>query len=172
MKMETLFTAEQIDAALQRMAAELVARFGDDRPVKVISLLNGALWFTADLLRLLPVNFILETARVSSYGASRETSGKVTWKTPVPYCEEMRVLVLDDVLDSGVTLKNVKAELLRLGAAEVVTAVAVDKPEGRRVEFEADYVGLVSPNLYLVGYGMDADGSLYRNLPYVGVVRD
>ena len=126
MKIETLFTAEQIDAALRRMAAELVARFGDDRPVKVISLLNGALWFTADLLRLLPVNFIVETARVSSYGASRETSGKVTWKTPVPYCEEMRVLVLDDVLDSGVTLKNVKAELLRLGAAEVVTAVAVD----------------------------------------------
>jgi hypoxanthine phosphoribosyltransferase len=48
----------------------------------------------------------------------------------------------------------------------------VDKPEGRRVEFEADYAGLVAPNLYLVGYGMDADGSLYRNLPYVGVVRD
>ncbi len=172
MKIEILFTAEQVDAALRRMAAELLARFGDDRPVKVLSLLNGALWFTADLLRLLPVNFILETARVSSYGAARETSGKVTWKTPVPYCEGMRVLVLDDVLDSGVTLKNVKAELLRLGAAEVATAVAVDKPEGRRVEFEADYVGLVAPNEYLVGYGMDADGMLYRNLPYVGVVRD
>ncbi|MBR5195240.1 MAG: hypothetical protein IKW48_03770 [Akkermansia sp.] len=172
MKIEPLFTAEQMDAALRDMAAKLIERFGDERPVKVLSLLNGALWFTADLLRLLPVNFILETARVSSYGAARETSGTVTWKTPVPYCEDMRVLVLDDVLDSGVTLKNVKAELLRLGAAEVVTAVAVDKPEGRRVEFEADYVGLVAPNLYLVGYGMDADGTLYRNLPYVGVVRD
>lgn len=172
MKIDTLFTSEQIAGAVRKMAEQLAERFGDDRPVKVLSLLNGALWFTADLLRLLPANFILETARVSSYGAARETSGKVTWKTPAPYCEDMRVLVLDDVLDSGVTLRNVKAELLRLGAAEVVTAVAVDKPEGRRVEFEADYVGLVAPNLYLVGYGMDADGSLYRNLPYVGVVRD
>lgn len=172
MKIEPLFTSGQIAAAVSRMAEQLVERFGGERPVKVLSLLNGALWFTADLLRLLPVNFILETARVSSYGTARETSGKVTWKSPVPYCEGMRVLVLDDVLDSGVTLRNVKTELLRLGAAEVVTAVAVDKPEGRRVEFEADYVGLVAPNLYLVGYGMDADGFLYRNLPYVGVVRD
>ncbi len=172
MKIELLFSAGQIDAALRKLAVQLVEHFGDDRPVKVLSLLNGALWFTADLLRLLPVNFVLETVRVTSYGAARETSGKVTWETPVPYCEGMRILVLDDVLDSGVTLKNVKDELLRLGAAEVVTAVAVDKPEGRRVEFEADYVGLVAPNEYLVGYGMDADGSLCRNLPYVGVVRD
>ena len=92
MKIEPLFTAEQMDAAVRDMAAKLIERFGDERPVKVLSLLNGALWFTADLLRLLPVNFILETARVSSYGAARETSGKVTWKTPVPYCEDMRVL--------------------------------------------------------------------------------
>lgn len=171
MKIEPLFTAGQIDAAVRRMAAQLAGRFGSERPVKVLVLLNGAMWFAADLLRLLPVNFVLETARVSSYGTARETSGKVTWKSPVPYCEGMRVLVLDDVLDSGVTLMNVKAELLRLGAAEVVTAVAVDKPEGRRVAFEADYVGLVAPDMYLVGYGMDADGSLYRNLPFIGVVR-
>lgn len=111
----------------------------------------------------------MESARVSSYGAARETSGRVTWKTPVPYCEGERVL--DDVLDSGITLANVKTESLKLGAAEVVTAVMVDKPEGRRVPFDADYEGLVSPNLFLVGYGMDAD-EVYRNLPYIGAVRD
>ena len=100
------------------------------------------MWFASDLLRLLPPNFVMESASVSSYGSAHETSGKVTWRTPVPYCENKRVLVLDDVLDSGVTLANVKAELLKLGATEVATAVMVDKPEGRRVAFAADYVGL------------------------------
>ena len=171
MEIETLFSAEQIAEANRRIAAGLEARFCSERPVKVLVLMNGAMWFAADLLRYLPPNFIMESARVSSYGAARETSGKVTWKTPVPYCEDKRVLVLDDVLDSGITLANVKAELMKLGAAEVATAVMVDKPEGRRVPFEADYVGLVSPNLFLVGYGMDAD-EVYRNLPYIGAVHD
>jgi hypoxanthine phosphoribosyltransferase len=80
-------------------------------------------------------------------------------------------LVLDDVLDSGITLTQVKEELLRLGAAEVKTAVMVDKPSGRKVECRADYVGLMAPGAFLVGYGMDAN-ELYRNLPYIGVVRD
>ena len=171
MKIAPLFSAGQIEEANRKLAAELEARLGNERPVKVLVLMNGAMWFAADLLRHLPPNFIMESARVSSYGAARETSGKVTWKTPVPYCEGKRVLVLDDVLDSGITLANVKAELMKLGAAEVATAVMVDKPEGRRVPFEADHVGLVAPNLFLVGYGMDAD-EVYRNLPYIGAVQD
>ena len=97
------------------------------------------MWFASDLLRLLSPNFVMESACVSSYDSAHETSGKVTWRTPVPYCEGKRVL------DSGVTLANVKAELLKLGATEVATAVMVDKPEGRRVAFAADYVGLFLP---------------------------
>lgn len=171
MTISPVFSAEQINEALRCMALQLEARFGNERPVKVLALLNGALWFAADLLRLLPPNFLLETVRISSYGAARETSGKVQWKTPAPYCEGQRVLVLDDVLDSGITLTNVKAELLRLGAAEVVTAVVVDKPSGRLVPCEADFVGLTAPGLFLVGYGMDAN-ELYRNLPFIGAVQD
>lgn len=171
MKIAPLFSAGQIEEANRKLAAELVARFGSEQAVKVLVLMNGAMWFAADLLRLLPTNFIMECARVSSYGSGRVTSGKVTWKTPAPYCEGKRVLVLDDVLDSGITLANVKAELTRLGATEVVTAVMVDKPEGRRVPFEADYAGLVAPALFLVGYGLDAD-EVYRNLPYIGAVQD
>ncbi len=171
MCIEPLFTAGQIAGAVQRLAQELVAYYGSERPVKVLVLLNGALWFAADLLRLLPPNFVLETVRVSSYGAGRETSGKLHWKSPVPDCGGQCVLVLDDVLDSGITLSTVKNELLRLGAAGVRTAVVVDKPSGRQVEFRADYVGFTAPGEFLVGYGMDAD-ELYRNLPYIGIVRD
>ena len=170
MSIEPLFTAGQIAGAVQRMAVELEAHYGSERPVKVLALLNGALWFAADLLRLLPPNFVLETVRVSSYGAGRETSGRLHWKSPVPACEGQRVLVLDDVLDSGITLTAVKAELLRLGAVEVRTAVLVDKPSGRRVECRADYAGLTAPGEFLVGYGMDAD-ECYRNLPFIGVLR-
>ena len=101
MTIEPLFSAEEIAAAVQRMAAQLEARFGAERPVKVLTLLNGTMWFAADLLRQLPPNFLLEIVRISSYGAARETSGKVQWRTPAPYCEGQRVLVLDDVLDSG-----------------------------------------------------------------------
>lgn len=171
MTIEPLFSAAQIAAAVQRMAVELEAHYGNERPVKVLALMNGALWFAADLLRLLPPNFLLETVRVSSYGAGRETSGRLSWKSPAPYCEGQRVLVLDDVLDSGITLTAVRHELLRLGAAEVRTAVVVDKPSGRQEDCQADYVGFTAPGGFLVGYGMDAN-ELYRNMPYIGVVRD
>lgn len=167
MKIKPLFSEEEIREALRRMAGQILTHYGDDEPVMVLALMNGALWFAADLLRLLPVNFVLESVRVSSYGDARETSGLVEWKTPVPDCAGKRVLVLDDVLDSGITLTQVKAEILRLGATEVQTAVMVDKPSGRRVKIDADYVGLVSPGAFLVGYGMDVEGRC-RNLPYIG----
>lgn len=167
MKIKPLFSEEEIREALRRMAGQILTHYGDNEPVMVLALMNGALWFAADLLRLLPVNFVLESVRVSSYGDARETSGLVEWKTPVPDCAGKRVLVLDDVLDSGITLTQVKAEILRLGATEVQTAVMVDKPSGRQVKIEADYVGLVSPGEFLVGYGMDNEGRC-RNLPFIG----
>ena len=83
----------------------------------MLVLLNGSMWFATDLLRLLLPNFMLEIVRISS--------GKVQWKTPVLYCEGQRVVVLDDVLDSGITLTNVAAELKRFGGGGVVTAAAV-----------------------------------------------
>lgn len=167
MKIRLLFSEVEIAAALRRMAGRILDHYGEKEPVMVLALMNGALWFAADLLRCLPVNFLLESVWVSSYGDARETSGLVEWKTPVPDCAGKRVLVLDDVLDSGITLTHVKAEILRLGATEVQTAVMMDKPSGRRVQIEADYVGLNAPAEFLVGYGMDVAGRC-RNLPYIG----
>ena len=165
-----MITEEEIQKRVAEMGAEITKRF-EGEAVYLVCILKGSIFFTTELAKNIPLPMEMDFMTVSSYGAARETSGKVTWKTPVPYCEDKRVLVLDDVLDSGITLANVKAELMKLGAAEVATAVMVDKPEGRRVPFEADYVGLVSPNLFLVGYGMDAD-EVYRNLPYIGAVHD
>ena len=170
MKLEVFYTAEQLSERVKVIGAE-IAKFYQDRPLTVIALANGGVFFGCDLVRAMDIPLWFDVAAVSSY------RNDVKCGEPYFRCEAKlspvgrEILIVDDVLDSGVTLKNVKAELLRLGAAEVVTAVAVDKPEGRRVPFVADYVGLVSPDLFLVGYGMDAD-EVYRNLPYIGAVRD
>ncbi len=163
-------SAAEIAAALHTMAGQLRARFGETEPVQVLALLNGAMWFAADLLRLLPPNFQLETVRVGSYGAGYESSGELRWESPLPACAGARVLVLDDVLDSGLTLQAVVAALRAQGAAEVATAVVVDKAGNRRVPFEADFAAFHLGEAYLVGYGMDAAG-LYRNLPYIAEVQ-
>lgn len=159
-----LYTPERIKAAVELTADRIVARMGDEHPIIALALLNGALWFAADLLRLLPPNYLLETARVSSYGNELESSGEVRWLTPPPDCRGKRVLVLDDVLDSGHTLHHVCETLRRRGAHEVLTAVAVEKDIPREHCEHADFAALHSSERYLVGYGMDARGK-YRNLP-------
>lgn len=166
MKQRILFSAEQIDASLDILAQEIKSYFGEDEPVLVLALLNGALWFAADLLRKLPRNYVLETARVSSYGDAFESSGRLDWKGPIPDVAAKRVLILDDVLDTGLTLQSVAEALLKLGAIEVKSAVAVDKTPCRKVDYEADFVGLQAGDCYLLGYGLDAAG-MDRNLPAI-----
>lgn len=164
MNQRVLYSAAEIDASLDCMAREIVARLGDEEPVMVLALLNGALWFAADLLRKLPRNYILETARVSSYGDGFESSGQLNWKSPIPDVAGKRVLILDDVLDTGLTLSTVRDVFLAHGALTVLSAVAVDKCPCRKLDYEADFVGLHAGDHYLLGYGLDAAG-MDRNLP-------
>lgn len=168
-KIETVFSERDIAAAVRRVAGEILARLGEAEPVMALALLNGAAWFAADLLRLLPPCYMLETARVSSYGEGMQTSGRLTWHSPVPSCRGRRVLVLDDVLDSGVTMQAVVGGLKEHGAAEVLTAVAVNKLGGRLVPIEPDFAALETHDGFLVGYGLDWKGR-YRNLPWIGRV--
>lgn len=165
-----LYTAEQIQKAVREVAQQIRARFGDKEPVMVLCLLNGSIWYAANLLRALPSNFILHTVKVSSYAGTCST-GQLHWHTPLPDCVGKRVLVLDDMLDTGLTMKSVCEELLQHGAAEVVSTVAIDKQGRRAVDFHADYCALTCGNHYLVGYGMDYNG-LYRNLPYIGSISE
>ncbi len=171
MKLIPRISADEIAAALREMARLVQARFGAGEPVMVLALLNGATWFAADLLRLLPENYQLETVRVGSYGAGFESSGELRWESPLPDCAGAHVLVLDDVLDSGFTLHSVVEALRARGAAEVLTAVVVDKEVPRRVPFCSDFAAFHLGEAYLVGYGMDAAG-LFRNLPYIAEVSE
>jgi hypoxanthine phosphoribosyltransferase len=160
----------------------LVTRLGDEiapviKPGCVcVCLLTGGIWFAADLTRALdragkPTAF--DALWLSSYGDGRE-SGTLLIRSPLQRPVEGRqVLIIDDVLDSGSSLKIARDLVLEAGAAEVLTAVFARKPDplkdGARREIEADYVAWEAPNRYLVGYGLD-DGGLYRSLPYIGAM--
>lgn len=168
MNVHPLFTAVQIQDAVQTTANKILAYFGSEEPVIALCLLNGAIWYTADLLRLLPPNFELQTIRISSYAGS-ESTGNLNWHSAPPDCAGKRVLVIDDVLDTGLTLQSLCAELYKNGASDVITTVAVNKIGCRKATFEADFYALECENLFLVGYGLDFNGK-YRNLPYIGYI--
>lgn len=165
----TLYTAEQIQEAVQKTARDIEAFFGADEPVVALCLLNGAIWFTSDLLRCLPPNFELQTIRISSYEGT-DSTGELKWHSALPECKGKHVLVVDDVLDTGLTMKGVCEKLLANGATKVASVVAVNKIGRRNVEYEADFAALQCEDLFLVGYGLDFNGK-YRNLPFIGYIK-
>lgn len=168
MEIKTLYSAEQIQEAVQRTARQIEACFGSEEPVVALCLLNGAIWYAADLLRCLPANFELQTIRISSY-AGTESTGELCWHNALPDCAGKRVLVIDDVLDTGLTMRAVCEELRKSGATKVASTVAIDKEGRRSHECDADFAALHCGNYFLVGYGLDYNGK-YRNLPYIGYV--
>ncbi len=169
MLIRPILSAAAIDEALPRLANAIAGQFDGDESVRAFILLDGGMWFGCDLLRRLPLRFIAGTIRVSSYGANTESSGTLAWRDPPPDCRGERVLLIDDILDTGLTLQSVAQTLLDAGARSVHTAVAVDKRERRRNGVTADFALCSVESGFVVGYGMDRNG-LYRNLPYIGVV--
>ena len=168
MDIHTLYSEEQVQNAVKRVAQEIEAHFGSEEPVVALCLLNGAIWYAADLLRLLPCNFELQTIRISSYEGT-DSTGKLKWHNALPDCAGKRVLVIDDVLDTGLTMKEVCNTLLENGATAVASTVAITKSGRREHDCEATFCALHCENLFLVGYGLDYNGK-YRNLPYVGYI--
>lgn len=168
MNIKTLYSAEQIQESIRKVAAEVVEHFGKDEQVIALCLLNGAIWFAADLLRCLPPNFELQTIRISSY-EGMESTGKLKWHNALPDMKGKQVLIIDDVLDTGLTMKSVCDTLRENGASKVAAAVAISKNGCCKVDYEVDFCALHCDNLFLVGYGLDYNGK-YRNLPYIGYI--
>lgn len=158
---------------LQRRVGELAAAISADyrgRDFVLVALLNGTVMFLADLMRRLEFPLHLDLLGVSSYRGGT-ASGRLEFTRALKLSVAGRhVLVLDDILDTGNTLRAVTAELASRGAASVRTCVLLDKPSGRLGVMVADYVGFVVPPLFVVGYGLDYREK-YRNLPFVGVLK-
>lgn len=164
-----LIAEDVIDKRLDAMAKEVRHDYPGE-VIVVIVLLKGALVFAADLLRRLPRMLEIECLNVASYHGGTESSGKVDFLDHrFPDVSGRQVLVLDDILDTGRTLKAVVERMREEGASQVKTAVLLAKDKDRAAEVEADYVGFVIGDEFVIGYGLDYKGR-YRNLPYVGTL--
>jgi hypoxanthine phosphoribosyltransferase len=162
---EPVCTAQAARAAVERVAGEITASVGGEFPM-VLAVMGGAVVFAGQLLPLLAFPLEFRAIEVTRY--ANTTSGReVEWRlAPTQDVGGRTVLVLDDILDEGVTLAAVRAKLLGLGASRVLTAVFADKDIGREKPIAADFVGVRVPDRYVFGFGMDAFG-VWRNLPAV-----
>jgi hypoxanthine phosphoribosyltransferase len=167
---EELFAADAVRAAVERVGAEISAKLKDEFPV-VLSVMGGAAIFTGQLLPLL--GFPLEFGAIEVTRYNNDIEGReVTWRLPPRDNVRGRVvLVLDDILDEGITLAAIHKRLIEMGAREVYCAVFADKAIGRSKPIAADFIGVTVPNRYVFGFGMDAYG-LWRNLPAIYALKD
>ncbi|GGJ09037.1 hypothetical protein GCM10010885_17660 [Alicyclobacillus cellulosilyticus] len=165
-----LFTEEQILARVRELGAQLSRDFAGRNPL-FVCILKGAVLFMADLVKRIDIPMEMDFMATSSYGESSKSSGVVRILKDLDRGVEGRdVILVEDIVDSGLTLAHLR-DLLYHRRAQSVTIVALfDKPEGRAVDIQPDYVGFQVPNEFIVGYGLDF-AERYRNLPYVGVLK-
>ena len=170
--MRVYFTAEEIAAAVERVAAPIndYYRKTPNDKVLVVGVLKGAALFFADLARKLDFPLEFDFVRVASYGDARVSSGTVALtkdvETPL---EGRRVLIVEDLVDSGRSLKRLREHFLSRGAAEVCVVALIDKKAKRAVDVSVEWSALEAEDLYLLGYGLD-DAESGRNLPDLWVV--
>ena len=167
---QILFDEEKIAEIVQNMGRQISEDY-KGKNLLLISVLKGSLIFMADLMREITVPCAIDFLSVSSYGAGTTTSGEVRiLKDLDTTLEGKDVLVVEDILDSGVTLSYLLKNLSARNPNSIRLCTFLDKPERRRVNITADYIGASVPDEFIVGYGLDY-AELYRNLPYVGVLK-
>jgi hypoxanthine phosphoribosyltransferase len=163
-----LITEQQIEQRIKTLASEIERDF-HGREMVVVSLLNGTVMFLADLMRHLNLPLRLDFMGVSSYGSGTESGELVFTKELRLDVRGRDVLLIDDILDTGKTLRHVLPKLRALKPRRVKICVLLDKPSRRVENIHADYAGFEIPDYFVVGYGLDF-AERYRNLPFVGVL--
>ena len=167
---EVLLSGEQIQARVAELGAQLAADYEGREPV-LVSVLKGSIVFLADLVRAMPIPLSIDLMEVSSYGTSTESSGQVRiLKDLSTSIEGREVLVVEDIIDTGLTLNYLLRYLHDKGPASIRICCLLDKPARRLAPIEIDYRGFTIPDRFVIGYGLDY-GERYRNLPYIGVLR-
>lgn len=163
---EVLFSQEDIRQRVMEMGSQ-IAKDYVGKKILVVSLLKGSFIFTADLVRAIDAPVKIEFMATASYGHGKESSGQVSILYDLKdSLEGYDVLVVDDIADSGLTMKFVMEHLTTKKPASIKSCVLLDKPSRRQTELEADYVGFTIPDKFIVGYGLNY-GDYYRNVPYV-----
>jgi hypoxanthine phosphoribosyltransferase len=167
---EILLSGQQIADRVAELGAQLSADYAGRDPV-LVSVLKGSIIFLADLIRTMEMPVSLDLMEVSSYGASTESSGQVRILKDLSKPIEGRdVIVVEDIIDTGLTLNYLLKYLHDKGPASIRICCLLDKPARRLAEIPIDYRGFTIPDRFVIGYGLDYD-ERYRNLPYIGVLK-
>ncbi|MDT2048726.1 hypoxanthine phosphoribosyltransferase [Priestia aryabhattai] len=167
---EILISEEEIQAKVKDLGQLLTEEYQDRFPL-VIGVLKGAMPFMSDLIKRIDTYLEMDFMDVSSYGKEMVSSGEVKILKDLDTSVEGRdILILEDIIDSGLTLSYL-VELFKYRKAKSIRIVTLlDKPTGRKADIKADYVGFEVPDAFVVGYGLDYQEK-YRNLPYIGVLK-
>lgn len=167
--MRVLIPEDEIRRRVDQVAAQIAAAY-EGQPLTIVSVLTGSLVFLADLIRRLDLPLRIALVQASSYRGATTTPGELHVQADLlPDLKGRHILLIDDILDTGKTLKHMVEHLRGLGTASVRTAVFMRKEGRQEVAIEPDFVGFTIPNEFVVGYGLDYDDE-YRNLPFIGVL--
>src|SRR5205814_8903600 len=169
MAQTTLFTRAQIDERVAEMGRQIANDFAGTELI-ALCVLKGAVFFCTDLVRNIQLDVALDFIQVSSYGNQKYSSGVVTiLKEPQLDMHGKSVLIVEDIIDSGLSMREVFRYIESRGASMVKTATFLDKPAARKVEFRANYVGFSIDPQFVIGYGLDY-AERYRNIPEMQVL--
>jgi hypoxanthine phosphoribosyltransferase len=166
---EVLFSAAQIQSRVTALGAQIAADY-ENKPLHLVTIIKGSLPFLADLMRAIDAPLSLDLLGVSSY-AGAHSSGEVRLTKDLDDpIEGKHVLVVEDIIDTGLTLSYVMRNLRQRAPASLKIVTFLDKPARRGAQISADYVGFEIPDSFVIGYGLDWNQN-YRNLPYIGVLK-
>ncbi len=163
-----LLSTEEIKEICERLGKQISKDY-EGKNLLLVSVLKGSITFMADLMRNITCDCKIDFLSVSSYSGAK-TTGHVAFKKDLDINPEgCDILLVEDILDSGLTLSYIKNILLGRNASSIKICAFLDKPANRKADIAAEYVGKVVPDAFVVGYGLDYDEN-YRNLPYVGIL--
>lgn len=167
---KVLLSAEEIQGKVKELGAQISKDY-EGKNLLLISILKGSIVFMSDLMRAITIHCKIDFMAVSSYGSSTKTSGvvRILKDLDIPL-ENYDVLIVEDILDSGMTLDYITKILNERHPKSIKICTLLDKPSRRKIDIKADYVGFLVPDEFVVGYGLDYD-ERYRNVPFVGVLR-
>jgi hypoxanthine phosphoribosyltransferase len=170
---EILYFSDDINLKIKTLASRIDLEYSNDDELHILALLDGSFIFAADLVRAMKCHSRIEFVRAKSYKGTQSTGAVSLDEHFDPSIfRNKHVLIVDDILDTGLTLSTVKEIIESSGALTVSTCVLLDKQTDKRINnFQADFVCLNIPDEFVVGYGLDYNGH-YRNLPYIGVLHE
>ena len=165
-----LYSEQELQDCVKRIAGEITRDFAGQEPI-FIGVLKGSFIFIADLMRHVDLHCSVDFMAVSSYGSGSVTTGAVKInKDLTANIEGKPVIMVEDILDSGLTLSYLTKYLMQRKPASISIATLLDKPARRKADVKPDYVGFEVPDAFVVGYGLDF-AEKYRNLPYIGILK-